>query len=242
MRGVLLALALAACNPDPGYPDQQVTYRAPTDASEADSGERGNVAITEILWSGSVTNDGGWDPTDVFLELRNTGSRPLNLSGWSLEMEGARAITWKIPDGDVILNVGQHRYVAAKTTGCFPEPDWVIPTLNFAYGDPIYVRLVDADEHLMEAAGNRSVEPFAGGYDLKRSRSMERVELMFGGRGTEPHQWHYYTPLTQQQLDEGDYLPNNLGVAENCREATLASPGEANSVDYSGAYASGSLE
>ena len=67
------------------------------------------------------------------------------------------------------------------------------------------------------------------------SRSMERVELMFGGRGTEPHMWHFYTP-------EGDFEPNNLAIADACRGRTYASPGEPNSPDYSGAYAAGSFE
>ena len=67
------------------------------------------------------------------------------------------------------------------------------------------------------------------------SRSMERIELMFGGRGTEPHMWHFYTPI---EVD----VPNNDKIATECQTYTHASPGRANSPDYSGAYAAGSFE
>ena len=234
MRALPLWLLLG-CNPDPGHPDQGVTYRDGLDDSEADSGERGNVKISEILWSGSVTNEGSWDPSDVFVELRNEGNRRVNVSGWFLELEGVREVTWRIPDSDIEIEVGEHRFIAAKNDGCFPNPDWVIPALSFPYGDPIYLRLRDRDEHLIEPAGNREMPPYAGGYDLVVSRSMEKVELMFGGRGTEPHSWHHYTSAEVE-------VPNNDKVGSGCAERTLAAPGRPNSPDYSGAYASGSLE
>ena len=64
---------------------------------------------------------------------------------------------------------------------------------------------------------------------------MEKIQLMFGGRGSEPHSWHFYT---QADVD----VPNNDRVAPNCRERTMASPGRPNSPDYSGAYAAGGFE
>jgi hypothetical protein len=77
--------------------------------------------------------------------------------------------------------------------------------------------------------------PFSGGYDGVDSRSMEKIELMFGGRGTEPHAWHFYTDAEVE-------IPNNDRIAEACVTHTKASPGRANSPDYSGAFASGSFE
>jgi hypothetical protein len=64
---------------------------------------------------------------------------------------------------------------------------------------------------------------------------MERVELMFGGEGFFPQAWHFYTPAAVD-------VPNNDRVDPGCLDRTHASPGRANSPDYSGAYASGSLE
>lgn len=235
MRLLLLSAVLIGCNPDPGDPDGQVGYRDGLGDGEPDNGERGNIKVSEILWSGSVRNDGTWDPADVFVEIRNEGARPANLGGWHLILEGAREITWRIPSSDFDLNSGEHRYIAAKNTGCFPEPDWVIPSLEFPYGDPIELTLRDPDERLIEPAGSETMPPYAGGYDLRVSRSMEKVELMFGGRGSQPESWHHYT------LSEVE-VPNRDKVHEDCRARTLASPGRPNSPDYSGAFSSGSLE
>ncbi len=236
MRGLLIIAMIAGCdNSDPGHPDQQVGYRDAVVDGEANSGERGNVKISEVMWSGSVDNDGKWDVADIFIELRNEGARPVNLSGWQIELSGTAERTWKIPESDFDLLVGQHRFIATKDTGCFPAPDWIISDLAIPYGDPFKLTLLDRDERLMEPAGSRDQPPYAGGYDLVVSRSMEKIELMFGGRGTSPHSWHYYTP---GEVD----VPNNDLVSPDCQLKTLASPGRPNSSDYSGAYASGSFE
>ncbi len=235
MRFFLPLLALVACNPDPtDQIDQGVGYRTPQEGAGT-SGERGNVAISEILWSGSVRSDGTWDPTDIFIEIRNQGSLPVNLSGWRIDLEGVYETGWRIPDSDLVLETGEHRFIAAKDTGCFPNPDWIIPDLFAPLNDPMRYTLKDADERLIEPAGSKTQPPFAGGYDLVRSRSMERIELMFGGRGSEPQSWHYYN----EQVED---IPNNVEMLEDCRERTLASPGRANSKDYSGALSAGGFE
>ncbi len=224
---------LLACNPDPGEIASGVGYRAGTD--DATSGERGTVQITEIGWAGSSDGD-VFDPTDVFFEVRNVGSLPVNLSGWRVEVDGTTRLDVVIPESDVVIGPGDRRYAAAKTTGCFPEPDWVLPKLAFPQNhDPIYAKLIDADERLIDNAGARDMPAFAGGYDGVRSRSMERIELMFGGEAGMPQSWHFYTPVPVD-------VPNNDRIAERCRSHTLASPGRANSPDYSGSIAGGSLE
>lgn len=221
------------CNPDPGDPPGSVGYRTGEDGTN--SGERGTVKITEILWSGSVTNDGVWDPADVFLEIRNEGVRPMRLKDWYIEMDGPIRKTWRIPEMSVDLEVGYHLFIAAKTDGCFPDADLVIPGMDFTRGDALELTLRDPDERLIEPAGDAYMPPFAGVYDGQVSRSMEKVELIFGGRGNEPQSWHHYT------VAEVD-VPNNTRVAEGCRQRTLASPGKPNSPDYSGAFAAGGLD
>lgn len=227
-------VVLLGCNPDPGEIGQGVGYRDDYPDDEGNSGERGSVKISEILWSGSVTDDGTWDVTDVFVELRNESNRPVDVTGWRLDLEGAIAKTFLIPEGPEI-GVSEHRFAVAKTSGCFSEADWIIPGLAFPNGDPFRLTLRDADERLMESAGSKDHPPFAGGYDLAVSRSMEKIELMFGGQGTEPASWHHYTDV---QVD----IPNDDKVLEICRARTFASPGRPNSPDYSGSYASGSFE
>lgn len=228
----MLLFALLACNPDPGDATQGVTYRPPGD--DPQSGERGNVTISEVFWSGSVTKDGAWDKGDLFIELRNEGSMPVNMSGWQIEQEGSIDRIYVLPEGPT-LQVGDHAFLANKNTGCFPNPDWIVPNLDLANGDAFELTLKDFDEHLIEGAGDKDLNPFSGGYDGVRSRSMEKTELMFGGEGNQPHVWHFYTPAEVE-------VPNNDKIAENCQGYTLASPGRPNSPDYSGAFASGSFE
>ncbi len=235
MRAQLPLLLLAIGCGDPGAPRQQVGYRTGLEPGEPNSGERGSVMVSEVLWSGSVTNDGQWDADDVFIELRNESARPVNLSRWQLELEGVRHLTWVVPDNEIELQVGDHLLIAAKDTGCFPDADLIMPQLSFRYGEPFRITVMDADERLMEPAGSKDMPPYAGGYDGVVSRSMEKIQLMFGGRGSEPHAWHYYTDA---EVD----VPNNDRVAETCRRRTKASPGRPNSPDYSGAFATGNFE
>ena len=237
MRHTLLGLTmLGACQPDPRDElDQRTDFRVGLEPGDPVSGERGTIVIGEVLWSGTVRNDGSWDSTDVFVEVRNEGVRPVNLSGWHLIMTGVRQVVHRFPDSEVVLGVGEHRFMAAKSDGCFPEPDWVVPALSFSYGDSFMLTLRDADERLMDAAGSRTMPPYGGGYDGVVSRSMEKVSLMFGGRGTEPHSWHFYN------RDDVD-VPNNQRMLPACRQRTGASPGQPNSPDYSGAFASGDFE
>ncbi|MEQ1570047.1 MAG: lamin tail domain-containing protein [Myxococcota bacterium] len=231
-----MALALlVGCGRAPPPQFEQVGYRDDSVPGQPSSGERGTVKITEVFWSGSVTNDGVWDDDDVFVELRNEGNQPINLSRWRLQLQGPHTRTWVLPDNELVIPVDSHVFLAATDTGCFPNPDLLVPGLSFTFGDPFELTLLDADERLIEPVGSEIAAPFAGGYDGNLSRSMERIELMFGGEGTYPHVWHYYT---EGKVD----VPNNDRVAASCRERTLASPGRPNSPDYSGAFAAGSLE
>lgn len=240
-------MALTACNLDPSdQMQEQVGYRTGTDGGP-NSGERGNVKISEVMWPGSVRamEDGSfrWDPTDIFIEIRNEGDRPMNLSGWQLQVQGTADVTFILPDHDTPLDVGQHAFVAAQDrdsatgdqNGCFTGATWLLPELRLPQGDPFRVTLRDKDERLIESAGDRMMPPFAGTYDLHSVRSMEKIELMFGGRGNEPQSWHHYTDA---EVD----VPNNDRVRGDCQARTLASPGRPNSPDYSGAFTSGSFE
>lgn len=235
---LLLPLALLAACSAPDESALQVGYRSNLEPG-GDNGERGTVRLNEILWSGTVReNEDGtttWDPTDIFIEVRNQGSRPLNLSGWRLHITGVRSEGFRIPESDLVLGVAEEAFIAAKTSGCFPEPDWVIEGLRLPMGDPFQVTLVDVDERLIEGAGNRNMPPFGGGYDLVVSRSMEMNNMMFGIRGNMPHAWHHYTDA---EVD----TPNDTRMDPACRRYTGASPGLPNSPDYSGAFASGAFD
>ncbi len=241
MRSPLAIAALlllgGGCNADPGDPAQQVGYRDNTEPGGS-SGERGTIVVSEVLWSGTVDASGVRDQGDVFIELRNESNRPMDLSGWFLEVEGAVERTWRIPqreEGQALLEVGGHFLIVARDDRCILGADAVIEDLELPDGGAFRITLMDPDERLIEPAGDKEQPPFAGGWDGVESRSMERVQLMFGGRGTDPHMWHFYT---RAEVD----VPNNTNLQPGCQEFTLASPGLPNSPDYSGAYATGSLE
>lgn len=230
-----MILLLAACSPAPDPAAfEGVEYRDGLEPGAPNSGERGSIRISEVLWSGTV-KDGRWDPSDVFVEFRNESNRAVNVSRWRLALTGVRQVTWILPDSDRDVLVGEHVFVAAKTSGCFPEPDFVLPGLAFSYGDPFEITLMDADERLLEPVGDEEAPPFAGGWDGDTSRSMERAELMFGAEGTFPHVWHHYTDAEVE-------VPNDDRMLDACRGRTGASPGRPNSPDYSGAFASGNFE
>lgn len=234
MRYLLLSIGLVAC----AAPEEQALQVAYRDGltTPGQNGERGNVLISEVLWSGSVkTVDGSsvYDPTDIFIELRNAGARPLDVAGWYLEVRGVQPKTYRLPEGEpIILDVAKEVFFAAKTDGCFPEPDAVIPGFKLPLGDPFSITLRDVDERLINGAGDYGMPPFAGGYDLVTSRSMEMANIMFGARGNYPHSWHHYT-------DKAVDVPNQTKMLAECRAFTGASPGLPNSPDYSGSFASG---
>lgn len=234
---LLALLTLAAGCPAPDESALEVGYRDVLSGSGT-NGERGNVMISEILWSGSIKEtDSGpvYDPDDVFIELRNTGARPLNLSGWYIEVRGVRQQVFRLPETDFVLDVADEALIVAKTDGCFPEPDLVLEGLELPRNDPFSLTLRDVDERLINGAGDYSMPPFAGGYDLVMSRSMEMANIMFGARGNQPHAWHHYTDA---EVD----IPNQTRMLESCRRFTGASPGLPNSPDYAGAFASGALD
>ncbi len=230
LAGVLLAaLALPGCNPDPGHTDQTPLYRSPGDEGPT-SGERGSVMISEINWAGSVTNDEvhHWD--DVFIELRNQSERTVDLTDWRIRIQGDEAATHAIPETEP-LEANEYFVIARKEDGAFGEvADVFIEDLELGRHFT-EIELVDADERLMAVAGSTSQHHFAGAWDTSATRSMERVQLIFANSGTASRSWHSYSD------DEGLET-----IAEGYRENTLASPGDANSADYSGSTASGSFE
>lgn len=227
---MILALALIfGCNPDPGHTDQTRLYRPPGEEGPT-SGERGSVMISEIHWAGSVTNDGTHDWDDVFVELQNKSERTVNLTDWRLEVRGDHSDTYRIPDSDPVPT-NEYFVIAAKKNGAFGDvADVVIEDLELGRKH-IDMTLLDADERLMSGAGSEERRLFAGSWDTVSARSMERVQLIFTNSGSASRSWHSYSSNTGFET-----------IPKKYRKFTLASPGEANSTDYSGSTSSGSFE
>lgn len=230
--------AVLGCNAfddDPGTSDEQVLYRWETEGDPS-SGERGSIQINEVNWAGSVTDDGVYDPDDVFIELRNEYHRPVNLSGWRVIITGDYEQSFRLPGIDEPLEPNNHFVIAAKDDGAFGEVADVVDRRLKLGKRAVRVELRDADRRLIEPVGSAYDRPFAGGYDTVKVRSMERTQALFDNRGNQDRSWH---SNTDDMHDEQDAREN---IAEGYRENTLASPGAPNSPDYSGATAGGQFE
>ncbi len=229
--GIVAAMAALAwgCNSTPEFSDQTPLYRTPA-SGETSSGERGSVMVTEVNFAGSVRDDGTYFPDDVFIELHSDEETPVNMTGWELRISGDVDRSYTIPETEAITT-NDYFVIASDGDKAFGEvADVVIPELELGT-KRVQVRLVDRDERLMESVGSEDVRTFAGGWDTVSVRSMERVQLLFSNSGGVSRSWHTYSD------DEG--LDT---IAEGWREHTLASPGEANSTDYSGSTSTGSFE
>lgn len=229
----LLAGVGAGCNADPGFSEQTPLYRSAdpktAEENETTSGERGSVQITEINWAGSVTDDGTHDWDDEFIELQNKSERTLNLTDWRLQVRGDHDDTFRIPEVPPI-STNEYLVIATKKNGAFGEvADAFIEELDLGR-QFVKVRLKDADERLMGSAGSEHQEVFTGGWDTVTVRSMERVQLLFTNSGSSSRAWHAYS--------DNEGLET---IAEGYRQNTLASPGQANSTDYSGSTSSGNF-
>jgi hypothetical protein len=224
----LLFATLGCEEPEPN--DRGVGYR-PVLPGEPSSGERGNILVNEIHFAGSVRDDGFYDPDDVFIELWNRHPRPINITGWHIIIEGDQIITLRLPVITDPIPANGFFVIAAKPDGAFgASANLIVPELKIGKGYA-YIEIRDNDLRLMENSGSKYERLFAGGYDLVKARSMERNQVIFANIGTFNRNWHAYSVR--------EPLPS---VAEGYRRHTLASPGEANSPDYSGFSSGGNLD
>ena len=236
LLGILVALSMTACLDDPGVSSEQPLYRWDQGDGTVTSAERGAIYINEIGWAGSLSDDGVYDPDDVFIELWNKHPRPVNFSGWRLTISGDYQLSFRLPAMDFAVPTNGYLVIAAKADGAYGESaDVILEGLKLGKR-AVYIELRDHDQRLIESAGSRYDQPFAGGYDLVTVRSMERTQVLFGNRGNQDRNW-------TSNIDDAAASPAvRRGVREGFRQGTLASPGEANSADYSGATTSGTFE
>ena len=161
---------------------------APADGYTS-NGERGNITITEVFWTGSVREtDNGivFDRGDVFVELQNKHPRPIYLTGWLLKIESGLAdegidkpsrryrseqtFVLPAPANGQPLYPNDYAIVAAKNTGAFPNAQFVIEDFRLPDG-PFEITLRDLDERLIDHIGDDRKPPFAGSWDGVTSRS-----------------------------------------------------------------------
>lgn len=232
MRKSLLvaSLLIMGCNSDPGNSELTPLYRT-IDGFAPTQGERGSIIINEINFAGSVSDSGTYDADDVFIELRNKLSRPVNISGWRLEVDGDFPGAYRIPPHESLIYPNEFFVIARKPDGAFGDvADVFIEDLELGR-KYVEISMRDIDRVRIDDVGSTEARVFAGGYDTVSVRSMERVNLIFGNRGGNQRNWHAYSD--NEGTDQ---------IKEGFRELTLATPGEANSQDYSGNASSGNFE
>ncbi len=263
MRGLILTVSASlvlcqvACNQelDPDSRGQSVGYRRGIGPDEyLSNGERGNLEVTEILWSGSVTDSGEHDPEDIFIEFRNGHPRPIYLTGWQLIVQSgtgdqirdaeyhrterpAKSYTFPVRENGQPVYTNEYVVLAVKRDGAFPNADFYLEDLKLPRGR-FSITIRDIDDRLINGAGDHTEDVFAGGYDLVTSRSMERVQLLFSNNGARNASWHAYS---YNPWDE-EHAERSSGVGDGYREHTFASPGQAATPDYSGNSSAGNYE
>lgn len=237
MVGLGAATLMTGCLEDPGTSDEQPLYRWDSD-DQPSSAERGAIYVNEINWAGSVADDGTYDADDVFIELVNKHPRPVNLSGWRLILGGDYEKSLRIPAVEEPTGTNEYFVIAAKADGAFGDiADVIMEDLQLGKRS-VRITLRDNDRRLIEGGGSDTDRPFAGGYDLVTVRSMERAQVLFGNRGNLDRSWHANIDDAQEDWDP----ESRETIREGWRQYTLASPGQANSADYSGSTSSGGFE
>ncbi|MEL6177695.1 MAG: hypothetical protein AAFS10_02020 [Myxococcota bacterium] len=257
--GVLILMGAVGCDNSERSDerDQQVGYRAGTFEDDfLSNGERGNMPITEIGWSGTVRDAGNGvrihDPDDIFLEIQNKHPRPIYLTRWQLIVRsgtnrpgenGTLPIRpnygWSMPERENGQPVQPNEFViiARKRDGAFRDADYYIEDLDLPF-DFFQITIRDIDDRLIEQLGDDEVEIFAGSpWDGVVTRSMERVQLIFNNRGNRETNWHTYAFNPWEEHEEF-----RLRIHEDYRTYTFASPGFANTPDYSGNTAAGDFQ
>lgn len=265
----LLAIGLlvsSGCADEPTFagPDYSVGYRDGSRVGDpafdyTSSGERGSAVITEVMWAGSVEGDLSariHHPDDIFIEIQNRHPRPIFLTGWRLivrsspnrdrmpdnyawRTEATRTIVLPAPRSGLPVPPNGYAVVAVRTDGAFFEADYVAPDLVLPDGS-FEITLTDPDERLVDGVGDIHKERFAGAWDQVVARSMERTQLLFGNRGNSDVSWHSYSLNDfDGTADDSLHMTQRAGVAPQYQTLTFATPGRANSPDYSGNVSSG---
>ncbi|RME93306.1 MAG: hypothetical protein D6767_01250 [Candidatus Hydrogenedentota bacterium] len=216
------------------YLDSLAAKAIPISSQGADIATPNNheVVINEILWQGSYTDSGTSNSSDEMIELYNTTSDTINLSGWKISC-GTNSIT--IPGGAVIP-ANSLFVIADNKDGAISSAHYTVSSLSISNSTIICV-LTDGDGTIVDTAGNldadgdstyESFSTYAGtmnsitGLNLLNDkaknagrRSMERINTTGNWDGTSVQNWMTNT-LTVEQ---------NVYVAQGFRKFTFASPG-----------------
>lgn len=153
----------------------------------------GSVVLNEIMWMGSASAS-----TDEWLELRNTTSNPIDLSGWKLEGAATGSTVIAILSGSIPANgfFIISNFEASSSILNVPS-DFVTTTIQLD-NTGLQITLRNPSNTLIDRADDGAGAPFKGDNGSIK-KSMERNATP--GDGTVSTNWH--TATTQVNLDPG---------------------------------------
>lgn len=183
------------------------------------AGTPGSVIINEIVWS-TYNSSGLSDAGDDMIELRNTTSAAIDISGWTIVNAGTSGSPNLVLPASSIIAANGYFVIAAKTTGVVTTANWTTSSLDLLSGGEL-LTLQDLTSATIDTA-NQAGAWFKGLDDTtnKRRKSMERN--LTPGTGTNAGDWH-----TIAGCGSGIINATYSGW-------TVASPGSANSAGTEG--------
>lgn len=215
-----------------------------------DKAEPGDIVISEILWAGSYTSGASsGSPTrdDVWLELKNTTNRRIDISNWVITWDPQELVHFHIPDRFSWYEPGVHKLHSNGRLFIEPNGYFLIknvnkslPVLNPTSFDNdssdlkisgtknfrltssfLDIRLYDLTMNLIDRAGNGD-PPAAGVRDTLnyRTHSMERFFDTNGKAlaGTSPSSWYSSNGNGKTGVTAGDSLEGTGRISPSFKE------------------------
>ncbi|AFM12587.1 lamin tail domain-containing protein [Turneriella parva] len=92
-------------------------------SNTGDTSVAGAVVINEINWAGSFSNSQSSDDDDEFVELYNTTTSPINISGWGFicTTNGTLVNGYFVMPAGAVIPAGGYFTIARKNSGAFPQ-------------------------------------------------------------------------------------------------------------------------
>lgn len=203
---MILALIILSCSVDP-----QETYY-----NYAKLDLRSEIAITEIHWAGSVDTNNNENNLDNFIEIKNFYYQDIDISSWSIVIEGKNFYQRITIPSNTIIKKDQIITIGRTTNYAFyyfdiVYPNLYIPTMN------LKITIRDASGKNIDTVDLLSFDSLPSGVKLPKLRKSITRKIGFFGieRGDNPDNLKsYQIPLA------------GTNVRENYRTTTLCSPGQ----------------
>lgn len=121
----------------------------------------GSVYISEILWMGSEDTGGNADSDDEFIEIYNSNTFDVVLSGWKINGAGSGSAAISLPTCAVI-KAGAVYTVGRQTTKAFSAFDFTTNQLSLSNSGESSLGLVDSAGNTISSVTGCTTGPWGG--------------------------------------------------------------------------------